>query len=220
MSSPQEALSKLRENKAVFLRKAGTSDWKKSRVEAVLGKYLQVSHPVEKGRIWPVGPKENLEIGFSVDEEYYTFLSAVLDVRRKPIPLLVLQRPSISELVVVQRRRSPRVYSLVPLFYVIQDKGILSQGQHTLALNLSATGLSFNANEPISRGNGLKMEIQIPNSTNPISANGEVVACSEVPQAKEARYKIRVKFIDIATTNRHRVNEFVREKRKTQEVFE
>jgi c-di-GMP-binding flagellar brake protein YcgR len=220
MPSPQEALSKLRENRAVFLRRTGTADWKKSRVETLLGKYLQVSLPQEGGRLWSIVPRETLEIGFSEGGDFFTFLSAVLDVRRRPIPLLVLQRPSTSELVVVQRRRSERAYSLIPLYYAIQDRGIAGPGRHTLALNLSATGLAFNANEPISRGNWLKMEVQISNATNPISVSGEVVACSEVPQSREARYKVRVKFSEVSALNRQRINDFVRQKRRNQEAME
>jgi c-di-GMP-binding flagellar brake protein YcgR len=220
MPSSQSALSKLRENKAVFLRLAGTAEWKKSRIEAVLGNYLYVAHPLDQGHLWQVSANENLEIGFSSEEEFYTFLSAILDFRKKPLPQLILQRPSGNELVMVQRRKSLRVYSLIPLFYEIPRVGGLSPGHHTLALNLSSTGLSFNATQPISRGSQLKMEVQIPNSTAPISARGEVVACLEVNTGKEERYKIRVKFYAITQGNRQRINDFVKQRRESQEKLE
>ncbi len=132
MASLQDALSKLRENKALYLRRVGTTKWEKSRVETVLGKILHAAHPTEKGRLWPIAPKENLEIGFSTGEDFYRFLSAVLEVRRKPVPLLILQRPSGSELVQVQRRISPRVDSLIPLSYeILGGVGLMVTG-HTL----------------------------------------------------------------------------------------
>jgi c-di-GMP-binding flagellar brake protein YcgR len=220
MASPQEALSKLRENKAVYLRRVGSSEWQKSRVETVLGKVLHVAHPTEKGRLWSITSNENLEIGFSAQEEFYSFLSAVLEIRRKPVPLLILQRPSGSELVQVQRRRSPRADSLIPLSYEIQGGSGLLTTRHTLALSLSASGLSFNSPEPISPGSGLRMEIQIPNVTGSLTTRGEVVACSKVLNSREERYKVRVKFNLISASNRVRINEFVRRKTEAQKAME
>ncbi len=220
MAPLQDALSKLRENKAVYLRRVGTTKWEKSRVETVLGKIIHVAHPTEKGRLWSISAKENLEIGFSAGEEFYRFLSAVLEVRRKPVPLLILQRPSGSELVQVQRRRSPRVNSLIPLSYEIMGGVGLMTTRHTLALSLSASGLSFNSPEPISPEIGLRIEIQIPNVTGSLSTRGEVVACSKVLHSREERYKIRVKFDLISASNRVRINEFVRHKTEAQKARE
>jgi hypothetical protein len=134
--------------------------------------------------------------------------------------LLILQRPSGSELVQVQRRISPRVDSLIPLSYEILGGVGLMAARHTLGLSLSASGLSFNSPEPISPEIGLRMEIQIPNVTGSLSTRGGVVACTKVLNSRDERYKIRVKFDLISASNRVRINEFVRHKTEAQKAKE
>jgi c-di-GMP-binding flagellar brake protein YcgR len=220
MTTTPNALSKLRENRAIFLRRIGEKEWLKSRVETVMGKYITTAHPTLQGRLRSILPGEKIEIGFSVGEEYFTFLSVVLEVKRKPLPVLVLQRPSDSELVGIQRRRSQRVNSLVPLSYEVHGGPGLTTANHTLALNLSSSGLSFNAPQPISPGSFLRMGIQIPNATIEISVAGEVVSCGRVPQSPEERYKIRVKFQTLSRLNKTRIDEFVKQRLKSQKELE
>ncbi len=220
MSSSLEALSKLRENKAIFLRAVGSASWDKSRVEMALGRLLHAAHPIRRGSLAPVTPKEDIEVGFSVGEEFFTFFSVVLEARRKPIPLLVLQRPSVNELVNVKRRMSERVDSLVPISFEIRERGFSSPPRHTLALNLSGTGLALNASEPISPGTYLAMEIHLPNSTGGLSAAGTIVSCAKLLHPREERYKIRVHFNSIVPLNRQRIEEFVKLKKEAQERLE
>lgn len=220
MPSALEALSKLRENKAIFLRRLGTEGWDKSRVEMALGQVLHAAHPIQKGRLASVVVNGDMEVGFSVGEEFFTFFSVVLEVRRKPIPLLVLQRPSVNELVNIKRRMSDRVDSLVPVSYEIREKGISSPPRHTLALNLSATGLALNASEPISPGTFLAMEIHLPNATASVSAAGTIVSCAKIVHPREERYKIRVHFETILSNSRKRIEEFVKYKKEARERLE
>lgn len=220
MTSSLEALSKLRENKAIFLRPLGEAAWDKSRVEMALGQVLHAAHPIRQGRLAPVAVNGDMEVGFSVGEDFFTFFSVVLESRRRPIPLLILQRPSVNELVNVKRRMSERVDSLVPVSYEIREKGISSPPRHTLALNLSATGLALNASEPISPGTYLTMEIHLPNATAGISASGAIVSCAKILHPREERYKIRVRFESILATGRKRIEEFVKYKKEAQELLE
>lgn len=216
MASSLEALSKLRENKAIFLRSLGSAAWDKSRVEMALGRILHAAYPIRKGQLAPVTPKEDIEVGFSLGEEFFSFFSVVLEVRRKPIPLLVLQRPSVNELVSVKRRMSERVDSLVPISYEIRERGFLSFPRHTLALNLSGTGLALNASEPISPGTYLAMEIHLPNATGGLSAAGTIVSCAKILHPREERYKIRVHFDSIVPINRKRIEDFVKLRKEEQ----
>ena len=209
-----DPLSKLRENKPIHLRAMGASAWMKSRVEAVLGKYLHVAHPAREGRLLSFSVKQDLEIGFAAGEEYYTFLTKVLDIRRKPVPLLVLERPEESELIGVKRRLSPRVDSLIPMTYELQGGAGLSSAHHTLALNLSASGLAFNSVQPISAGSRLRFEIHLPTSTAGVSASGDVVACAEARNSRSGRYKIRVRFTQVTSLTKSKIADFVREKRR------
>jgi c-di-GMP-binding flagellar brake protein YcgR len=216
MASSLEALSKLRENKAIFLRPLGSTAWDKSRVEMALGRILHAAYPIRRGSLAPVVEKEDIEVGFSVGEEFFTFFSVVLEARRKPIPLLVLQRPSVNELVNVKRRMSDRVDSLVPISYEIRERGFSSQPRHTLALNLSATGLALNASEPISPGTYLAIEIHLPNVTGGLSAAGTIVSCVKILHPREERYKIRVCFDSIVPINRQRIEDFVKLRKEEQ----
>ncbi|HJT25630.1 MAG TPA: PilZ domain-containing protein [bacterium] len=220
MTSSLEALSKLRENKAIFLLPLGEAAWDKSRVEMALGSVLHAAHPIRQGRLAPVTVNEDIEVGFSVGEEFFTFFSVVLEARRKPIPLVVLQRPSVNELVNVKRRMSDRVDSLVPVSYEIREKGVSSPPRHTLALNLSATGLALNASEPISPGTFLVMEIHLPNATAGVSASGAIVSCAKIIHPREERYKIRVRFESILSNSRKRIEEFVKAKKEVQGLWE
>ena len=220
MPSAQSALSKLRENKIIYLRPVGEAEWDNSRVESVLGEFLQVAHPLKKGRLRTILSKENFEIGFSAGGDFFTFLSAVLEVKRSPLPLLVLERPTESELVQVQRRKSPRVNSLIPLAYEIRGGNGLVSLKHTLALDLSATGLAFNAPHPLSPGGELKMEIQVPNAPGSLSAKGEVVSCARVLNSREERYKVRLKFTAVSQIAKSRIQEFVQLKRENQKKLE
>lgn len=220
MASSLDALSKLRENKIIYLRLANSAQWGKSRVEMALGRYLYVAHPMEKDNLLKVKEKQNLEIGFTSENEFWTFFSIVLEVRRKPLPLLVLQRPTVNEVVRVQRRRSERVETLVPLTFEFSYGRVVSPPRHTLALNLSSTGLSFNDSVPISSGSQIQMEIQLPNITAGFSVSGETVACSRVLGSNAERYKIRVRFISIAPVTRQRLEDFVKWKREEQKKLE
>ena len=220
MTSSLEALSKLRENKAIFLRPLGEGNWDKSRVEMALGQVLHTAHPIRQGRLASVAVNSDMEVGFSVGEEFFTFFSVVLEARRRPIPLLVLQRPSVNELVNVKRRMSDRVDSLVPVSYEIRERGISSPPRHTLALNLSATGLALNASEPISPGTFLMMEIHLPNATASVSASGAIVSCAKIVHPREERYKIRVRFETILPNSRKRIEEFVELKKEAQGKLE
>ncbi len=220
MASSAEALSRLRENKSIFLRPLGSREWDKSRVEMALGRLLHAAHPIRQGRLAPVTPKEDLEVGFSLGEEFFTFFSVVLETRRKPIPLLVLQRPSVNELVNVKRRMSERVDSLVPVSYEIRENGFFSPPRHTLALNLSATGLALNASEPVSPGTLLNLQIHLSNVTGEMSLWGTVVSCSKIVHPREERYKIRVHFDDVMPARKQRLEEFVRMRKEAQEQLE
>jgi len=220
MTSSLEALSKLRENKAIFLRVPGESIWEKSRVEMALGRILHAAHPIRKGSLAPITPKTDMEVGFSVGEEFFTFFSHVLEIRRKPIPLLVLQRPSVNELVHVKRRMSERVDSLVPVSYEIRERGLATPPRHTLALNLSATGLALNASEPISPGTFLSLEIHLPNVTGSLTASGMIVSCAKILHPREERYKIRIHFESILANSRRRIEEFVKYKKDKREFLE
>lgn len=51
MTTTPNALSKLRENRAIFLRRIGEKEWLKSRVETVMGKYITTAHPTLQGRL-------------------------------------------------------------------------------------------------------------------------------------------------------------------------
>ena len=215
MSDAQKALAYLKENKSVFLRPLGSREWDKSRVEAFLQDFICVAHPLSQGRLKKVTPNEKMEIGFSIDGDFYSFLSVVLRTPRKPLPMLVLTRPTPDELVTVQRRISPRVDTLIPLSYEILASP--DHPYHTLALNLSSTGLSFNAPHPISAGQTLAMEIQIPNATLGLSAKGEVVACQKVVHSKLERYKIRVKFLAVSKNSKDRIENYVKDKTQSQE---
>jgi c-di-GMP-binding flagellar brake protein YcgR len=219
VASSQEALSKLRENKTIFLRPIGSTTWDKSRVEMALGLLLHAAHPIRKGRLVPVTPKVDMEVGFPVGEEFFTFFSVVLEARRKPIPLLVLQRPSVNELVNIKRRMSERVDSLVPVSYEIRQNGFSSPPRHTLALNLSATGLALNTSEPITPGTYLALEIHLPNVTASITAGGNIVSCAKILHPREERYKIRVHFETILGNSRKRIEEFVKYKKEAQELL-
>lgn len=220
MATSLEALSKLRENKGIFLRPVGESAWEKSRVEMALGQVLHAAHPIRQGRLAPVAVSGDIEVGFSAGEEFFTFFSVVLEARRKPIPLLVLQRPSVNELVNVKRRMSERVDSLIPVSYEIREKGFSSLPRHTLALNLSTTGLALNAAEPISPGTFLVMEIHLPNTTASISASGVIVSCAKIVHPREERYKIRIRFEPILPNSRRRIEEFVRHRKETDRLLE
>lgn len=220
MTSSLEALSRLRENKAIFLRPHGAAVWDKSRIEMALGRILHAAHPIRKGSLAPITPKTDMEVGFSIGEEFFTFFSVVLEARRKPIPLLVLQRPSVNELVNVKRRMSDRVDSLVPVSYEIREKGSSTPPRHTLALNLSATGLALNASEPISPGTFLGLEIHLPNVTASLTASGMIVSCVKILHSREERYKIRVHFESILSNGRKRIEEFVKTKKEKREFLE
>ncbi len=220
MASSAEALSKLRENKTIFLRPLGSRDWDKSRVEMALGRLLHVAYPIRKGRLVPVIPQGDIEVGFSLGEEFFTFFSVVLEVRRKPLPLLVLQRPSVNEMVNVKRRMSERVDSLVPVSYEIRENGFSSPPRHTLALNLSATGLALNTSEPISPGTLLNLQIHLSNVTGEMSLWGNVVSCSKIVHPREERYKIRIHFEPVPSARRQRLEEFVRMRKEAQEQLE
>jgi c-di-GMP-binding flagellar brake protein YcgR len=220
MASSLEALSKLRENKVIFLRPLGSTGWDKSRVELALGKLIHVAQPIRKGQLVPVAPRGDMEVGFSLGEEFFSFFSVVLEVRRKPLPLLVLQRPTVNELVNVKRRMSERVDSLVPISYEIRELGINTPPRHTLALNLSATGLALNTSEPISPGTYLAMEIHLPNNTGGITAGATIVACTKILHPREERYKIRVRFETIVPISRNRIEDFVKFKKEAKERLE
>jgi hypothetical protein len=88
---------------------------------------------------------------------------------------------------------------------------------HTLALNLSSSGLSFNAPHPISAGQGISLDFQIPNATVGLSAKGEVVACQKVVHSRMERYKIRVKFLAVSKGNQARIESYVKNKTESQE---
>jgi c-di-GMP-binding flagellar brake protein YcgR len=143
-----------------------------------------------------------------------------MEARRKPIPILVLQRPSENELIQAQRRKAERVDTLVPLFYETKGGRGLEASGNTLARNLSSTGLSFNTREPISSGSRLQMEIQLPNVTGGMSAWGTIVACSKIAHPTKERYKIRVHFDQIANINQQRIDEFVKQKKGSQDFFD
>lgn len=217
MPDPRKALTYLKENKSVYLRPLGSSKWDKSRVEACLRDFLCVAHPLSQGRLKKVLPQDKIEIGFSVEKDFYTFLSVVLKTPHKPVPQLVLTLPTPNELVNVQRRLSPRVETLIPLAYQVLAGPSLDSYHHTLSLSLSASGLSFNAPHPISTRQVLQLEFQISNATLGLSAKGEVVSCQKVIHSQLERYKIRVKFLAISKGNRARIESYVRDKTQSQE---
>ena len=217
MPDPQKALTCLKENKGIYLRPLGASAWDKSRVEACLRDYLCAAHPLSQGRLKKVSVDDRMEIGFAVEKDFYTFLSVVLKTTHKPVPQLVLTLPTPNELINVQRRLSPRVDTLIPLAYQVLAGPVSDASHHTLTLNLSASGLSFNAPHPISAGQGLLLDFQIPNSTLGISAKGEVVSCQKVVTSHLERYKIRVKFLAVSRGNQARIESYVKNRTESQE---
>lgn len=207
-------LHELQENKAVQVRRPGAPEWHKSRIEAVLGKYLQIGHPIVKGRLVPLAPGDQVEIGFSHRSVFVTFSASVLQVEHKPVALFTVLRPGPDELKVEQRRKASRVDALIPIVYeILGGRGLLSV-YHTLALNISATGLVFNAKEPISPKTTIGMEIHLPNVTGSITVRGQVVSCSRVLKAREAVYKIRVRFGTLIPTHQERLEAFVKDRNK------
>jgi c-di-GMP-binding flagellar brake protein YcgR len=207
-------LHELQENKPILVRRAGAPDWHKSRLEAVLGKYLQAGHPIVKGKLVPLKAGDQVEVGFQHKGLFVTFSSSVLQVEHRPVAIFTILRPGPDELRSEQRRKALRADALVPLTYeILGGKGLLSV-YHTLALNLSTSGIVFNAKEPISPRSVIGMELQIPNVTGSITARGQVVSCSRILKASEASYKIRVRFTSVLAIHQERIDEYVRERRR------
>lgn len=207
-------LHELHENKPVMIRRPGSPDWFKSRIETVLGKYLQIGHPILKGRLVPLSSGDQVEVGFNCRSVFVTFSSSILQVEHKPVAILTVLRPSADELQIEQRRKASRVDALIPVVYeLLGGRGLLSV-YHTLALNISSNGIVFNAKDPISPKSVIGMELHLPNVTGSITVKGQVVSCSRILKANEAMYKIRVKFGTLIPTHQERLEAFVKDRNK------
>jgi c-di-GMP-binding flagellar brake protein YcgR len=207
-------LHELQENKPVSVRTPGDPDWHKSRIEAVLGKYLQVGHPITGGKLVPLRSGDQVEIGFNYRNLFVTFSSSVLQTTHRPIAIMTVLRPGADELQVEQRRKAQRVDSLIPVVYELLGGRGLMAVYNTLALNVSASGIVFNAKEPISPKSVIGMELHLPNVTGSITVRGQVVQCSRILKANEAMYKIRVKFGNLIPTHQERLEAFVKDRNK------
>ena len=206
-------LHELQENKSIMVRRPGAENWHKSRLEAVLGKYLQVGHPIVGGKLVPLEVGAQIEIGFNYKNNFVTFSASILQIEHRPVAILTLLRPSAEELKTEQRRKAHRVDALVPVAYeVLGGRGLLAV-YHTLALNLSSSGLVFNAKEPISPKSYIGMELHLPNVTGSITARGVVISCSRILKASEAMYKIRVKFTSMLATHQERIDTYVKDRK-------
>jgi c-di-GMP-binding flagellar brake protein YcgR len=211
-------LHELKENKPVLVRRTGSGDWHKSRLEEVLGKYLRVGHPISAGKLVPLKTGEQIEIGFSWRNSFVIFSASVLQTVHRPVAILTVLRPGAEELMMEQRRKAPRVDALVPITYeLLGGRGLLAV-YHTQALNLSSSGIVFNAKEPISPKSRVGMEIHIPNVTGSITARGQVVSCARILKASEAMYKLRVKFEPLLATHQERIDAFVKDKGRYSEA--
>ena len=204
-------LSSLRENKQLLIRHSGEEDWRKSRVESLLGRHMALGWPMEAGQLLPYGVDDRVEVGFSHGRSFYVFSVPILKTFRKPVPVVALPRPESEELQEFKRRKAARVPALTPVSFQVDG----SEGrEHSLILSLSATGMAFNSKRPISAKNRMELEIHLPGATASVTVAGEVVQCGRVPQSREEMYKIRVKFLSMGGKTRDLLFLFVRDKER------
>lgn len=216
MTLAQKALKNLRENKVVYVREAA-GDWLRSRVEACIGPYLQIGHPIREGKLLRLPKGHRVEIGFEENGEFWVFAASVLQESLKPVPVFTIFRPQPEDVMKWDRRRSERAYALVPVAYNARGIGGFPVEGHGMALNLSVTGMAFNAPDPLPKGSAVHVVLHLPNASHGVGAQGEVVSAQRLYSAKEERWKIRVRWVKLSKTAQSRIQEFVR-MRKEQET--
>jgi hypothetical protein len=113
----------------------------------------------------------------------------------------------------LEKRTYMRLDERLNISYKIldKDKGLvkhaLSPEHLSVTENISAGGLLFTLNEPLSVGAVLDLKLELPDGKKPIECFAKVV---RIEMPSEHNYKIAVCFLDLSGSQRSRLEEYIK----------
>jgi len=113
----------------------------------------------------------------------------------------------------LERRGYKRLDSKINVRYKVfkTKEELIKRGfaaeQFSVTKNISASGLLFVANEPLTIGSILELNIELPDAEKPIECLARVLRVEEVQE--ERAYDIAVCFLDITSAQRARLDKYV-----------
>jgi len=154
-------------------------------------------------------------LGVTTPEEVMkvTSVEATTEIEKKTMSSSPLGNEQASGVPGMERRTFRRLNSKVNLRFKVfkSEDELIKRGfkpeQLSVTKNISASGLLFISDEPISIGSILEVKIELPNGEEPIECLAKVVRIEESLENKN--YNVAVCFLDITGAQRTRMNKYI-----------
>jgi len=104
-----------------------------------------------------------------------------------------------------------RKFPRISLKALVKIKGEFSDFPFYMSKNLSEGGIFLVAKTPQPQGTKVLLEFTLPDSSSPITANGEIVSCVPYDPSKkdETSYGMGIKFTNIHDKHKIAIRDFV-----------
>ncbi len=196
----------------VYLRalKDRREHWYNCRVDDLERSKLIINVPLEGGSYLRLKKDEEIEIGFIYRDELYCVLARVEGLLKGVAPAFFITVPTQKEVYLKKRRDAERVDVFLAIRGVVHpaDSSGRREMKNSIALNLSRSGMLLSADEPLSAGDELEVELELGEEM--VSVRGSVLGRIRGPSKDRERYQMRVMFTRLDDAARRRMMAFIR----------
>jgi c-di-GMP-binding flagellar brake protein YcgR len=194
------------------------------RREVLFGKIVAVSKDnvsvaASDANGQPVGLLRGTRVTLSIPylTSHYTFETTVLETRKKPDPVLVLERPR--DEAAATRRAHVRIDMVIGR--VRMSVNWLGKAKQCLStiVNLSAGGALVRTDDVVPIDARLHLVFALPDGRASIAADGIALRCSERPGRKDlTSFRTALRFVRIDPLDQERITQFILTREKEMRV--
>lgn len=189
--------------------KGGEQQEYTSRIEDVLDSTVVVSMPMRQ-RAFVAPPKDTaVSAFFNLDGARYGFRAVVRGQMQDPLPMLFLS--DVRDVRKQERRAFARVGVIIEPEHLVVEEDDLATRRPAGAfiVDIGGGGLGLVSRKPLSPGNSVEVQLQLPRGLGQLEAAASVTWCSPLQREGLPKWKAGLTFRDLNRKDRDRVTVFV-----------
>ncbi len=187
------------------------------RVEDIDEHSIYMGMPMKQGGIVRMQIGEEIRCVFRSGNRYYSFSTTITDIIRKPIPMLITDKP-IQLSTVNQKRAYVRIEVVLPIEYRLlgdsddseEDPEVFYDGQ---TVNISAGGVLFSTDVRLEPQQLIEIKLYIPNY-DPFCSKAKVLRIFDKVDFRRKNIWAAIQYIEISDAKRDKLFNYIFEKER------
>jgi len=189
------------------------------RIEDIDSQYIYMGMPMKHGGIVRLQSGQEIKCIFRDVIKCYGFSTTVIDIIKRPIPMLIADKPN-EFLVVNQKRSYVRLQVVLPVKYRIVDenngeehKDSESRSYQGQTVNISAGGILFSTDIRLERQQYIEIELFMPNRQC-FKTKAKILRVFDKIGYKKGKFWIAIEYEDVSDAERDRIFNYIFEKER------